>query len=135
MAIPRSMQHQVRERANGVCEYCHLPDTVTTLPFQIDHIIAEKHGGVTTLANLAYSCLHCNAFKGPNIAGVNQETGEVIRLFHPRQDRWQEHFTWEGPRLMGRTPIGHVTIAVLAINASYRLAVRQVLITEGVFPT
>jgi 5-methylcytosine-specific restriction endonuclease McrA len=128
------MQQQVHARAHGVCEYCHLPDTLTTLPFQIDHIIAEKHGGATALANLAYSCLHCNTFKGPNIAGVSQEAGEVVRLFHPRQDRWQEHFAWEGPRLVGRTPVGQATISVLAINASYRLEVRQALIAEGVFP-
>ena len=67
-------------------------------------------------------------------AKESQETGEVVRLFHPRQDRWQEHFAWEGPRLVGRTPVGQATIAVLAINASYRLEVRQALIAEGVFP-
>jgi HNH endonuclease len=128
------MQQQVRERANRVCEYCRLPDDLTTLPFQIDHIIAEKHGGPTILENLAYCCLHCHTFKGPNIAGVDQETQEVVRRFHPRQDIWEEHFAWDGPRLLGRTPIGRVTIAVLAINASYRLQVRQTLIAEGVFP-
>jgi hypothetical protein len=134
MPISRSMQQQVRERANRICEYCRLPDDLTTLPFQIDHIIAEKHGGPTILENLAYCCLHCNTFKGPNIAGVDQETQEVVRLFHPRQDIWEEHFAWDGPRLLGRTSIGRVTIAVLAINASYRLQVRQTLIAEGVFP-
>ncbi len=134
MAIPRAMQQQVRDRADGICEYCHLPAAFTTLPFQIDHVIAEKHGGPTRVANLAYCCLHSNAFKGPNIAGVNQETQEVLRLFHPRQDIWEDHFTWSGPQLVGRTAIGRITIAVLAINAPYRLEVRQALITEGVFP-
>lgn len=128
------MHQQVRERANRICEYCHLPDALTTLPFQIDHIIAEKHGGLTILENLAYCCLHCNTFKGPNIAGVDQETQEVVRLFHPRNDTWEEHFAWEGSRLLGRTSIGRVTIAVLAINAPYRLEIRQALITEGAFP-
>jgi HNH endonuclease len=90
MAIPRSLQQHIRERAGRLCEYCHLPDTSTTLPFQIDHISAEKHAGLTILANLAYCCLHGNAIKGPNIARVDQETQEVVRLFHPRQDRWEE---------------------------------------------
>ena len=134
MAIPRSLQQQIRERAGGLCEYCHLPDTSTTLPFQIDHIIAEKHAGLTILENLAYCCLHCNAFKGPNIAGVDQETQEVVRLFHPRKDGWEEHFAWDGSRLLSPTSIGQVTIAVLAINAPYRLEVRQALSAEGVFP-
>jgi hypothetical protein len=47
------MQQQVREQAGSICEYCHLPEALTTLPFQIDHIIAEKHGGPTSLENLA----------------------------------------------------------------------------------
>ena len=134
MAIPRAIQQQVHERASGLCEYCHLPDACTTLPFQIDHIIAEKHGGLTTLENRAYCYLHCNAVKRPNIAGVNQETGDVVRLFHPRKDTWEEHFAWDGSRLLSSTAIGQVTIAVLAINAPYRLEVRQALIAEGVFP-
>jgi hypothetical protein len=134
MPISRAMQQQVRERASGRCEYCHLPDTCTTLPFQIDHIIAEKHGGPTLLENLAYCCLPCNAFKGPNIAGVTQDTQEIMPLFHPCKDIWEEHFAWDGTRLLGRTLIGQVTIAVLAINAPYRLEVRQALIAEGVFP-
>jgi hypothetical protein len=128
------MQQQVRERAGSICEYCHLPEALTTLPFQIDHIIAEKHGGLSSLENLAYCCLPCNACKGPNIAGIHRETQEIVRLFHPRQDTWQEHFAWAGPQLLGHTAIGHVTIAVLAINAPYRLEFRQALITEGVFP-
>jgi hypothetical protein len=128
------MQQQVCERAGGLYEYCHLPDAYTTLPFQIDYIIAEKHGGLTTLDKLAYCCLHCNAFKGPNIAGVSQATGDIVRLFHPRKDLWNEHFTWDGSRLLSSTAIGRVTIAVLAINAPYRLEVRQMLIAEGAFP-
>jgi hypothetical protein len=135
MPISRTLQHQVRGRASHICEYCHLPDALTALPFQIDHIIAEKHGGPTILENLAYSCLHCNTFKGPNIAGVDQATQEVVRLFHPRKDTWEEHFAWDGSRLLGRTVIGRVTIAVLAINTPYRLAVRLALIAEGVLPT
>ncbi len=90
MAVPRSLQQHIRERVGGLCESCHLPDTSTTLPFQIDHIIAEKPAGRTILENLAYCCLHGNALKGPNIAGVDRETQEVVRVFHPRNDRWEE---------------------------------------------
>jgi len=107
---------------------------VRRCPFRSINIIAEKHGGLTRLENLAYSCLHYNAFKGPNIAGVNQETGDVVRLFHPRKDIWEEHFAWNGSRLLSPTSIGQVTIAVLAINVPYRREVRQALIAEDVFP-
>ena len=73
-----------------------MPGFALPLPFQIDHIVAEKHGGQTVEDNLALACPHCNRFKGPNIAGLNAESGEAIRLFHPRKDTWSDHFAWEG---------------------------------------
>ena len=84
--------------------------------------------------NLALACLHCNRHKGPNIAGRDVATGGLVRLFHPRQDRWSDHFAWSGAELVGRTPIGRITIHVLAINDPDFLAVRQVLIEEQAFP-
>src|SRR5690242_7822111 len=104
---PRKMdlllQQQVRRRAQGRCEYCHFPAKFTLLPFQFDHIIAEKHGGLTMLDNLAFSCFFCNSHKGPNIAGLDPKTGELTRLFHPRQDDWSEHFRWNESWLVGLT--------------------------------
>jgi hypothetical protein len=95
-----------------------------------DHIIARQHGGLTVLENLALSCLHCNRHKGPDIAGRDAATGEIVRLFHPRQDRWTDHFEWAGAALVGRTTILRVTIQVLAMNAPDVLAVRGALIRE-----
>jgi hypothetical protein len=37
MTVPHSMQQQVRERAKGLCECCHLPDTLATLPSCFGH--------------------------------------------------------------------------------------------------
>jgi hypothetical protein len=54
------------------------------LPFQVDHSIARKHGGRASENNLALACFYCNSFKGPNIAGLDPDTGEVVRLFHRR---------------------------------------------------
>ncbi len=93
---------------------------MSLLPFQLDHIIAEKHGGRTTDNNLALSCERCNSHKGPNIAGYLN--GQHVPLFNPRQDRWGEHFTWQGSVLVEKTPVGKVTIDVLAINLPYRVA-------------
>lgn len=80
-----------------------------------------------------YLCCFCNAFKGPNIAGRDRQTGDTVRLFHPRRDTWTDHFQWDGPLLTARTAIGRATIAVLRINLPYRVAVRASLIEEGVF--
>ncbi len=125
---------EIRRRAQDRCEYCHLPARFYPLPFHFDHIIARQHGGRTATSNLALACLHCNRHKGPNIAGTDQSTGKIVRLFHPRNDVWSEHFEWVGVKLGGRTPIGRATIHVLAINDPDFLAVREALIEERVFP-
>ena len=130
----RDAVRQVRRRAGERCEYCHLPTSVYPWPFHVDHIIARQHGGLTVLDNLALSCLHCNRHKGPNIAGTDPRTGEVVRLFHPRNDQWSVHFEWRGPVLFGRTAIGRVTVHVLSINDPDFLAVREQLMQEQTFP-
>jgi len=132
--VNRDLIQQVRQRAQGRCEYCHLPASVYPLPFHVDHIVARQHGGQTVLENLALACLHCNRHKGPNIAGADPNTGELVRLFHPRLDHWNEHFEWAGAELAGRTTVGRVTIHVLAINDADFLVVRESLVEERVFP-
>jgi hypothetical protein len=124
---------QVWQKAQGRCEYCQLPSASYPAPFQIDHIIARQHGGPTVVDNLALACIHCNRFKGPNIGSVDRESGEIVRLFHPRRDIWTEHFIWDGPRLEALTPIGRATIALLLINDPEVVAVRSALQEEGVF--
>jgi len=94
------IRDEVRKRVGGCCEYCRISDALVSTPFQLDHIIADKHGGPTSLENLSWSCLDCNSFKGPNIAG--RDDNQTVRLFDPRKDDWKEHFDWNGPILVGR---------------------------------
>lgn len=120
-------------RAERRCEYCHFPEELAWLSFQVDHIIAEKHDGPTTEENLALSCFYCNSYKGPNIAGIDPE-GEptiAVQLFHPRKDTWIEHFVWDGPYLKGVTPAGRATIATLRINQPDAIDLRQMLLNLG----
>jgi hypothetical protein len=95
--------------------------------------VARQHGGQTVLENLALACLHCNRHKGPNIAGTDSDTGEIVRPFHPRSDRGKDHFEWAGAALTGRTTIGRVTIQVLAMNDPDFLATREALIQDPAF--
>ena len=118
-------------RANGRCEYCHLPQPVAATPFCIDHIIAEKHGGATDADNLAWACFYCNTCKGPNLAGLDPITGALTRLFHPRRDPWSEHFEWRATWLSGKTAVGRATIQVLNINHLEAVALREALQDEG----
>lgn len=132
--MDRQLRDQVWQRAASCCEYCMMPQEFAEATHEIDHVIAEKHHGPTTLENLALACFHCNNHKGPNIAGIDPDSGKVTRLFHPRQDRWDEHFTWNQAMLIGQTPVGRATVAVLEVNLRHRLIHRQSLIEEGVFP-
>jgi hypothetical protein len=132
MAVPAALDRRVRERAKGICEYCRLPDSTYDLPFEVDHIIAEQHGGKARLINLCLACPRCNRAKGPNIASVL--SGTLVPLFNPRRDQWTDHFAWKGARLRGLTPVGRVTVRVLGINNPLAVRMRQELIVEGRFP-
>ena len=130
-----ALRKLVRERAKHRCEYCRIhqdQDPFFTLP--IDHIIARQHGGKTEPDNLCLSCYRCNSHKGPNIAGIDLETGEMVPLFHPRQNNWHEHFKWSGTVLVGRTPIGRATVTLLAVNHTDYILLRESLMAEGSFP-
>ncbi len=121
----------VWQRAENRCEYYRMPHPQYRLPFQIDHIIARQHGGETVSENLALACFHCNRFKGPNIAGIDPHSGELVRLFHPRIDSWDEHFRFDRVRVTGMTAIGRATVQVLAMNASDLLTLRLELLEEN----
>ena len=122
------------ERANGRCEYCRMPQIYDELRFEIDHILADQHGGKSIASNLALACFADNHRKGPNLAGIDPTTRKRTWLFNPRRHKWSRHFRWDGPILAGRTAIGRATIAVLAINLPHRVRHRAQLIAEGVFP-
>src|SRR6185369_14208648 len=126
-----SFKRRVWERAGHVCEYCRMPSRFYRAPFQIDHIIAEQHGGKTTLANTCLSCFHCNLRKGPNLSGKDPATRRTTRLFNPRRDRWSDHFRWHGAKIVGRTAVGRATISVLDMNHPAYLLVRTALRAAG----
>ena len=128
--MDRTLDLLVRSRAGERCEYCLLPQFSRRLRFQIDHVIAEQHRGATAADNLALCCGRCNRHKGPNVGGIDP----ITRLFHPRVDRWAEHFLWHGTRLDGRTPEGRVTVYVLDMNTTDDLDTRAELLAAGLFP-
>jgi hypothetical protein len=128
------LRELVWQRANGCCEYCRLPQELTILPHALDHIVAQQHHGETAAENLCLACSLCNNHKGPNLAGIDPSTGKLSRLFHPRQDAWDEHFEWNGPVLIGKYDIGRATIDVLAINEPSRVLLRQLSQAAGTLP-
>lgn len=129
-----AVEELVWDRAGSCCEYCQMPQEYDSFTHEIDHVIAIKHGGPTLARNLALACFPCNNHKGPNIAGLDPTTKMLTALFNPRRHKWDRHFRWDGAYLVGKTPIGRVTIAVLEINLAERVSLRESLIEEGVFP-
>ncbi|MBI3822191.1 MAG: HNH endonuclease [Planctomycetes bacterium] len=132
--MDRQLAELVRQRAKSCCEYCQMPQEWDGFTHEIDHMIAQKHHGLTLAGNLVLACFPCNNHKGPNIAGVDPVTQRITKLFNPRRHQWAFHFRWDGPILVGRTAIGRTTISVLEINDPDRVLLRQSLIEEGYFP-
>lgn len=128
------LRRTVVERAAGYCEYCRLHQSLVASAHQIDHVIAEKHGGPTTLENMALSCMTCNLRKASDVASFDPESGDLFRLFHPRMQTWSEHFALDGPRIVGLTPVGRTTVEFLQLNSFERLIERTELIEAGVYP-
>ncbi|MEH1814452.1 MAG: HNH endonuclease signature motif containing protein [Nostoc sp.] len=123
--IPIVLRRLVEERANYRCEYCQLPAGVAFVSHEIDHVIAQKHGGVTNADNLALTCWRCNRHKGTDLGSFDPETRAFSFLFNPRTQKWAEHFTFSELNLVGLTPMGRTTIRLLQINSDERLAERQ----------
>jgi len=103
--------HLVRTRAKGRCEYCGLAEhLVSLITFHIEHIIPRQHGGSDDPANLALACPWCNRAKGPNLSGIDPRTNALVQLFHPLQQIWSEHFAYQGPTIIGLSPMGRATV-------------------------
>ena len=130
--IPVALRRFVYDRAQGCCEYCLIPEIASFASHEVDHIIAEKHGGLTQEDNLALSCTLCNKHKGSDLASIDPETGDVTPLYHPRRDRWSTHFSLSGAELTPLTPSGRVTVRLLQLNRSDRLKERQLLLKAGI---
>ncbi|MDP6502005.1 MAG: HNH endonuclease, partial [Planctomycetota bacterium] len=114
--IPAELRRKVNERAGGRCEYCLIPESVTFVSHEIDHIIAEKHGGPTESDNLALSCALCNKHKGSDLTSIDPETGEIVPLYHPRRENWTDHFRLSEGQIAPLTSTGRVTARLLHFN-------------------
>jgi hypothetical protein len=126
-----SMRRTVIVRAGGRCEYCGKPQ-ISFFPHEVDHVIAQKHGGKTTLANLAFACFECNRYKGSDVASFDPLTGQLTPLFNPRQQEWNAHFSYENGVIAPLTPEGRVTVILLRLNDPTRIQERIALGIGGI---
>ena len=123
--IAESTRLAVAERAEYRCEYCLIEQDDSFYPFQIDHIISLKHGGETSLDNLAYACFPCNVNKSSDVGTVLLPQRTFVRLFNPRIERWEDHFSVESGMFHASSAIGEATIKVLKLNEVERIIERR----------
>ncbi len=122
----------VRQRAGDACEYCRIPQHATPLiPFHIEHTIARQHGGTDDPGKLALACDRCNAYKGPNLSGIDPDSNLIVALFNPRDHLWADHFQQRSGLIVGLTPIGRATVRLLNMNAPRRVQLREEWMAEG----
>jgi len=116
--ISAAVREQVRQRAKYLCEYCHASERWQYVAFTMDHIVPLSQSGSSDMDNPALACFPCNRRKSDRQGIVAPETGVSVRLFHPRQDQWAEHFIWsrDGLSIIGRTAIGRATVEALESN-------------------
>lgn len=124
-AVPAALRKLVIERAAGRCEYCDLSQQGQEASFHIDHILPGSAGGPTSEDNLALACVSCSLRKAARLVAIDPATGEETPIFHPRTQKWNDHFQWDGTRVNGTTPTGRATVSALRMNRSLILAIRR----------
>lgn len=126
----------VIERARGCCEYCRSQACFATQSFSVEHIIPYSQGGKDTLDNLALACQGCNNHKYTKVQGSDPVTGAIVSLYHPRRQKWQDHFTWNDgfTHIIGLTPTGRATVEALQLNRAGLVHLRQILYAVGKHP-
>ncbi|MBV9851781.1 MAG: HNH endonuclease [Armatimonadetes bacterium] len=127
---------RVAERAGERCEYCHAPEQVFNFAFEVEHILPRAAGGDDALDNLALACESCNLCKSDAVTGRDEATGADVPLFHPRRDRWHEHFLYDGDTgtIQGLTAAGRATVTRLRLNSDAQCRDRRHWEQLGLYP-
>lgn len=134
--ISENLRQQVRNRADNRCEYCLSHQDYVMGKLQIDHLFPVSKGGKNFEDNLCLACELCNQYKWTQTTGLDPETSSNVALFNPRNQKWEEHFSWseDGTRIIGLTACGRATAAALKLNNSLALTVRRTWVRAGWHP-
>lgn len=116
--LPEELRARIDDADRRVCQYCLTAEANSGVRLTYDHIMPASKGGATDFENLCLACSACNEFKADASRGVDPVTGELVALFHPRVQRWNEHFAWSADmtRVEGLTSVGRATVLALRMN-------------------
>jgi len=126
----------VKQRAQDCCEYCWSQEAYSPDTFSVEHIVPLAKGGTNAADNLANACQGCNNRKFVSTEAIDSLTGAMAVLYHPRRDRWAEHFAWDEDYLVmiGLTPTGRATVEKLELNRKGVVNLRRLLQESGLHP-
>jgi hypothetical protein len=126
--IDAGTRRLVWNRAGGCCEYCRLQQyEEPVFSLHIEHLIPRQHLGSDHESNLALACHYCNNHKGPNLAAIDPQSGQMVELFQPRKHNWHDHFRFAGAVITGASPVGRATVQLLRMNDQNRVDLRSVV--------
>ena len=134
--ISVELQKQIRHRFVDCCAYCRTAESLTVTTFEFEHIIPRSAGGETLFENLCLACPSCNRYKATRQTAIDPNTQEEVKLFHPQQKSWIEHFFWseDATEIIGLTPVGRGTITTLKMNRPQLTRVRKMWVKIGEHP-
>ena len=132
----KKLKNLIFNRASGLCEYCKSPAAFSPDPFCLEHIIPKSKKGKTEQKNLALSCYGCNNHKYTKTQGIDIVTEKEVLLFNPREQNWNEHFTWNenATLIIGLTATGRITVEILKLNRQRLQNIRKLLFKAGEHP-
>jgi HNH endonuclease len=134
--ISETLRQRVREAARDRCGYCLSPQRFVMGSLEVEHLLPRAKGGSDEEDNLWLSCSLCNRYKGAQISATDPITGNVVPLFNPRHNSWDEHFRWsaDGVRIEALTPAGRATVEALKLNNELAVEVRRNWVRAGWHP-
>jgi hypothetical protein len=134
--VPVELRQRVRDHFAECCAYCRTAERLTVAIFEFEHILPRSLGGETVFENICFACPTCNRYKSDRTVAIDSETNEEVRLFHPHQDAWSDHFSWNEAttELISQTSIGRATIAALKMNRPQLIRVRRMWAEMGEHP-
>ncbi len=129
--LTAKQKEAVARRAGGCCEYCGSQARFSPDPFSIEHIMPRSKGGTDEDENLALACQGCNNRKYTHVEARDPVSGNLVSLYHPRHQRWTDHFSWneDFTLVIGLTPTGRATVELLKLNREGVVNLRRVLCT------
>ena len=135
--IPPLLRRSLRAESNNPrCAYCHSPEKLLGIPLEVDHITSVSLTGKTVIGNLCLCCRTCNGYKWKIVKARDPLTNRLVKLFHPRRQKWPEHFRWDAgrTRIIGLSATGRATIEALQMNNDLMVNLRSLWVILDLHP-